>query len=67
MRPDHFAVVLGVAVAVGVAYAALMLRMALKSPLGEYIQRGLGPLFRFAGVHPPIPQPAVSTHERAAR
>jgi O-antigen/teichoic acid export membrane protein len=54
VRPGQFAPVVIVAVVMGIAYAALMLRMALRPPLGEYVRRGLGPVFGFrvAGLKP---------------
>lgn len=52
-----------IAAAMGALYAALMLPVALRPPLGPYIRRGFGPLFRYFGDGTPAPQSALPTQE----
>lgn len=53
----------GVAAIIGASYAVLMLPVALRPPLGQYVRRGFGPLLRYVGQTPPAPQPVLPTHE----
>jgi O-antigen/teichoic acid export membrane protein len=51
------------AVSMGLAYAALMLPVALRPPLGEYVRGALAPLFRLFGVRAPAPAQRPLAHE----
>jgi O-antigen/teichoic acid export membrane protein len=61
LDPDSV-VLLGVAaIGVGAAYAALMIPVAVRPPLGEYVGALLGPLGRFV---PGLPLPVLSGADR---
>ncbi|HJR60726.1 MAG TPA: hypothetical protein VJ813_15050 [Vicinamibacterales bacterium] len=63
VRSPSFLSVAAVATVMGLAYAALMLPVALRPPLGEYVRRAFGPLLRFVGARAAASQAAVPTHD----
>ena len=63
VRSPSFLSVAAVAMVMGAAYAALMLPVALRPPLGEYVHRAFGPVLAFLGIRAPAPQPALSIHD----
>lgn len=52
-----------VAAVMSAVYAALMLPIALRPPLGEYLRRGFGPLFRVFGARTSAAQTTLSTRD----
>ena len=63
VRSATFAAVFVVAALMSAAYLAFMLRLALRPPLGEYVQRGLGPLLRFARIGQPAARATIPVRE----
>ncbi|CAN5704316.1 hypothetical protein BH24ACI5_BH24ACI5_19280 [soil metagenome] len=63
VRSSSLLTVAAVAAVMGAAYAAIMLPIALRPPLGEYVRRTLAPVFRIFGGRVAAPQPALSPQD----
>jgi hypothetical protein len=63
VRSGSLIVVGAAAVAMSAGYAAVMLPMALRPPLGEYVRRALSPVFEWFGWRRRAPQSPVASHE----
>jgi O-antigen/teichoic acid export membrane protein len=63
VRSPSFLSVAAAAAVIGAAYAALMLPVALRPPLGAYVRSALAPVFRIFGARAAAPQAAIPTHD----